>query len=172
MPSDPWPTTSYIGWVQASGTWVSRVLHLLHPLLMHLPCSRNCLVRSAVHFWFLMVWVVFRFAILNDLLLLGIWPCWIMGLFHGLVPMLLPYHSTIPVVMLFDSILLGLFGPVVYFPHSDLVCSLGLFLHCLQAPVSHFPLGHPWPICFPWASSALFPILLSYGLLLTLFGLP
>ena len=35
-----------------------------------------------------------------------------------------------------------------------------------------FPLGHPWPICFPWPSSALFLILLSHGLLLTLLGFP
>ena len=73
---------------------------------MHLPCSGDCSVRSVVHFWLLMAWVVFRFAILNDLLLLGIGPYWIMGL----VPMLLPYHSTILAVMLFDSILPGLFG--------------------------------------------------------------
>ena len=74
--------------------------------------------------------------------------------------------------MLFNSILLGLFGPTVYFLPSDSVCSLGLFLHCLRAPVSHFPLGHPWPICFPWACSAFFLILLSHGPLLTLFRLP
>ena len=85
MLSDSWPTTSYIGWVQAGGAWVSRVLNLLHPSLMHLPCSRDWSVRSAVHFWLLMAWVVFQSAILYDLLLLGIRPCWIMGLsFPGL----------------------------------------------------------------------------------------
>ena len=30
-----------------------------------------------------------------------------------------------------------------------------------------FSLGHPWPICLPWASSALLLTLYSYGLLLT-----
>ena len=60
--------------------------------------------------------------------------------------------------------MLGLFGPAVYFPPSDSVCSLGLFLHCLLAPVSHFPLGHPWPICFPWASSTLFQSCFPMGL--------
>ena len=75
---------------------------------------------------------------------------------RGLVSIFLPYYSTILAVMLLDSILLGLFGLVVYFPPSDSVYSLGLFLHCLQALVSHFPLGHPWPICFPWASSTFF----------------
>ena len=80
MPFDPWPTTSYIGWVQAGGAWVSRVLHLLHPSLMHLPCSGDWSVHFVVHFWLLMAWVVFRSAILYDLLLLGIGLCWIMGL--------------------------------------------------------------------------------------------
>ena len=80
MPSNPWPTTSFIGWVQAGGTWVSRVLHLFHSPLMHLPCSGDWSVHSAMHFWLLMVWVVFQSAILHDLLLLGIRPCWIMGL--------------------------------------------------------------------------------------------
>ena len=49
-------------------------------------CSCICrdleigLVRSTVHFWLLMVWVVFRSVILYDLLLLGIRLRWIMGL--------------------------------------------------------------------------------------------
>ena len=30
-----------------------------------------------------------------------------------------------------------------------------------------FSLGHPWPICLPWASSALLLTLYSHGLLLT-----
>ena len=33
-----------------------------------------------------------------------------------------------------------------------------------------FSLGHPWPICLPWASSALLLPLYSHGLLLTLLG--
>ena len=84
--------------------------------------------------------------------------------FHGLVSIFLPYHSAIPTVILLDLILLGLFGPAVYFPPSDSVYSLGLFLHCLRAPVSHFPLGHLWPIWFPWASSALFQFCFPMGL--------
>ena len=47
---------------------------------MHLPCSGDWSVRFVVHFWLLMAWVVFWSAILYDLLLLGIGPCWIMGL--------------------------------------------------------------------------------------------
>ena len=82
----------------------------------------------------------------------------------GLVSIFLPYHSTILTVTLLDSILLGLFGPVVYFPPSDSMYSPGLFLHYLRAPVSHFPLGHPWPICFPWAYSAFFQSCFPMGL--------
>ena len=35
-----------------------------------------------------------------------------------------------------------------------------------------FSLGHPWPICLPWASSALLLTLYSYELLLTSLGFP
>ena len=85
----------------------------------------------------------------------------------------LPYHSIIPAVMLFDPSLLGLFRLAAYSSLNDLVWSLGFLLHCLRAPVSHlFPLGHPWPICFPWASSAIFLILHSYRFLLTPLGFP
>ena len=41
----------------------------------------------------------------------------------------------------------------------------------LLCPIS-FLFGHPWPICFPWASMAHFLILHSHGLLLTLLGFP
>ena len=43
--------------------------------------------------------------------------------------------------------------------------------HCLWAPLVHsLLLGHPWPICFPWVSSAHFLILHSHELLLILLG--
>ena len=61
----------------------------------------------------------------------------------GLVSIFMSYHFAIPALELLDSILLGLFGLNVYFPPSDSVYSLGLFLHCFRAFVSHFPLGHP-----------------------------
>ena len=39
--------------------------------------------------------------------------------------------------------------------------------------MSHlFSFGCPWPICFPWASLALFLILHSHGLLLGFLGFP
>ena len=46
-------------------------------------------------------------------------------------------------------------------------------LHCLWALLSHFfLLEHPWPICFPWISSAHFLSLHTHRLLLTLLGFP
>ena len=46
-------------------------------------------------------------------------------------------------------------------------------LHCLWAPLYHlFFLRHPWPICFPWTSLAIFLILRSHKLLLTPLGFP
>ena len=43
--------------------------------------------------------------------------------------------------------------------------------HYIACGLAHFfLLGHPWPICFPWASSAHFLILYSHGFLLTLLG--
>ena len=35
-----------------------------------------------------------------------------------------------------------------------------------------FSIGHPWPICLPWASSTFLLTLYSLGLLLTLLGFP
>ena len=66
-----------------------------------------------------------------------------------------------------DLILPGLFGPVVYsFPN-------GLTRPWAFLPIgSCFSLGHPWPICLPWASLALSLTLYSYGLLLTSLGFP
>ena len=85
----------------------------------------------------------------------------------------MPFHSAIPAVMLFDPSLLGLFVPAAYFSLNDLVRSLGFLLHYLRAPISHlFPLGHPWLICFPWASLALFLTLHSHELLLTHLSFP
>jgi len=94
----------------------------------------------------------------------------------------LPYHSTIPTMVLFDPCLLGFFRPTACFSLNDSIWWLDLYscyfgflnpLHCLWAPLSHFfLLKHPWPICFPWASSAHFPTLHSHGLLLTLLSFP
>ena len=84
------------------------------------------------------------------------------------------HYSAIPAVMSFGLSLLGFFGLAACSSLNDSAWSLGFFLlHYLRAPVSHlFPLGHPWPICFPWASLAYFLTLRSHGLLLTPLGFP
>ena len=86
---------------------------------------------------------------------------------------LLPFHSIIPAAKLFASISLGLFGLAVYSSPNGLVRPLVLFLHHWRAPVSHlFSFGRFWPICFPWASLAIFLTLHSHGLLLSSLGFP
>ena len=83
----------------------------------------------------------------------------------------LPYHSIIPAAKLLASIPLGLFRPVVYSSPDGPVRPLVLLLQHWQAPVSHlFSLRRPGPVCFPWASSALFLTLHSHGLLLNSLG--
>ena len=68
---------------------------------------------------------------------------------------------------LFASILLGLFGSAIYSSPNGLVQPLVLLLHHWRVPVSHlFSLKRPGPVCFPWASPALFLTLYSHRLLL------
>ena len=84
----------------------------------------------------------------------------------------LPYHSVIPAVMLFDSSLLGLFGPVAYSSLNDSIwslnsysCYFGLFYYIacgLLCPI-YFFLGILGPF---------FLVLCSHGFLLTLLGFP
>ena len=150
------------------------------PLSMRWLWSGGSFAHSVAHPWLLMAWAIFWFPILYGLLLLGARLCLIVGfssfslLFCSFLQScyhFLPYHFAIPVVMLFDLSLLGLFGPATYSSLNDSVWSLGFLLHCLRALVSHlFPLGHPWLICFPWAFSAIFLILCFHRLLLTYLG--
>ena len=105
----------------------------------------------------------------------------------------LPCHSAISIVVLFDPCLLvlflGLLHVLLSIGYNDPVWSLDLYsCYCglswpitllmgsfnpFLSPLAHFfLLGHPQPICFPWASSAHFLILHSHGLLLTLFSFP
>ena len=83
--------------------------------------------------------------------------------------------------MLFDPSLLGLFGSTAYSSFNGSIwsldsysCYFGLFYYiALWALLSHlFLLGHPWPICFLWASLALLLTLHSHGLLLTSLDFP
>ena len=86
---------------------------------------------------------------------------------------LLSYHSIIPTVKLFASILLGFFGPAVYSSPNGPVRQLVLLLYHWRAPVSHlFSLRYLGLVCFPWASSTIFLTLHSYELLLNYLGFP
>ena len=83
-------------------------------------------------------------------------------------------HTAIPLYYsCCEVVCLNLVGPTVYSFPNGLVWPLVLLLHYWRAPVSHlFSLGRPEPVCFPWASSALFLTLHSHGLLLNSLGFP
>ena len=147
---------------------------------MRLSWSGGLSAHSATHPWLLMAWAIIWLPILYGLFLLGVGLCLIVG-FSSFNPLFcsflqscyhfLPYCSVIPTVMLFDPSLRGLFGLAAYSSPNDSAWSLGFLLHCLRALVFHlFPLGHPWPIYFPWAFLALFLTLHSHVLLLTPLG--
>ena len=160
LTSDPWHTSSCIGWVQASDVWVLRVLHFcVCPKLAYYSCVRHgqvaCLhiLPSILDF----LW----YELFTDL---SLWLAPVMGL--GFVWLWVFFSSThyfahfcnlaFFAVMLFDPSLLGLFGFVAYSSLDNSIWSLVFLLHGLQAPASHlFPPGRPWPIYFPWASSAI-----------------
>ena len=195
LTSGPWPTilvlagyrlvvprpcayfTSFVCWKLV---YCSCVCHGLKAHLCILPLILDLLWRE----------LFFDLSFFIGLLLSRAEPCLIVGFspfspFFALSIVLfsfLPYHSIIPVIVLFDSCLLGLLGllPILLsmtqyghwiYTHA----TLGFLnsLHCSWAPLSHFfLLKHPWPICFPWPSLALFLTLHSHGLLLTLLGFP
>ena len=139
-------------------------------LLMHLPWFGGSFAHSTAHPWLLMAWAIFWFPILYGLLPLKAGLCLIVGfssfnLLFLLLPQscyhFLPYHSTIPAVMLFDPSLLGLFGPAAYSSLNDSIWSLGFLLHCLWGLVSHlFMLGILGPFsAFPWVFTNSFRLL-------------
>ena len=127
-----------------------------------------------------MVWATYWFLILYGPLPLRAGLCLIVSFSSFSLPFcsflqfcyhFLSFHSAIPAVILFDPNLLGLFGPAAYSFCNDSIWSFGLCFKLLVGSLSHlFPPRHPWPICFPWASLALFLTLRSHGLLLTLLG--
>ena len=100
------------------------------------------------------------------------WYLFITGFYTSFGPFLdcpcfLPYYSIIPAVMTqsyWDS--LGL--PFILSP-SGLTWPL-IFLLMGSCVSFVFSLGHPWPICFIWASSSLLLTLHSHELLLTSLG--
>ena len=149
----------------------AQLLHVSKTCPLRLPWSEGSTAHPTAHPWLLMAWAIFWFLILYGPLPLRAGLCLIVGfssfslLFCSFLQScyhFLPYHSAIPVVTLFDPSLLLILLLMTQCAH------LGFVLHYLWALLSHlFPFGHPWPICFPWASLALFLTLHSYGLLLT-----
>ena len=129
-------------------------------LFMRLPWLACTIYRPFLTiFWFpFSLWL----ALLRDWALLDDGLCFSSTYPFSSCP-LLPYYSIIPVVKLFASILLDLFGPAVYSSPNGPVRLLVLSLHHWRAPVSHlFSLGCPGPVFFPWASST---ILLNFAFL-------
>ena len=75
--------------------------------------------------------------------------------------------------MLFDPILLDLFGPTVYSSPNGPVWPLVLLLHYLRVLVSHLlPLRHPWPTCFSLGFLGPFPNSAFPWSFTNFFGLP
>ena len=134
------------------------------------------------HLWLLMAWAIFWFLILYGLLPLkaGLWL--IVGSYSF---SLLSYSFRSLATISYCTILLFLLwcyltpacwaslGLLLILLSMTQYDHLGFVLHCLWALLSHlFPLGHPWPTSFPWASLTVFLTLRSHGLLLTLLGFP
>ena len=128
---------------------------------MHSSWPGGLSTHPAIHPWLFMAWAVFWFFFMVCSPY-GAGLCLIVGFSQPILLRLsvvlhfLLHYSAIPNVMLFEPSLLGLFESATYSSLNDLVWSLGFLLHGLRAPASHlFPFGCPWPIYFPWASSAL-----------------
>ena len=109
------------------------------------------------------------FPFLYGLPYLGARPCLAMGfafLQPTLFPAILSCHTTL-------SFLLRSCFISIYSSPNCPVRPLVLLLYHWWAPVSHlFSLRRPELVCFPWASSDLFLILHSHGLLLNSLGFP
>ena len=154
---------------------------------MCLPWFGGSFAYSAVHPWLLMAWAIFWFLILYGLLPLGARFCLIVGfssfslLFYSFRSLATISCRTTLLFLLWCYLTQACWVSLGLLPFlNDSIWSLDSYschfelfyfyflLHCLWASLSHlFLLGHPWPICFPWASLALFLILRSHGFLLT-----
>ena len=113
------------------------------------------------------------FSFFYDLTHLGAGFCLMVGFTFFSSPLFLLPPPAIPLCYSCynDSILLGLFRPVVYSFPQWLSMAINPPTHGLLCPFC-FSFGHPWPICFLWASLAPLLTLHSHGLLLTLLGFP
>ena len=139
-------------------------------------CSCVCrgwLSQSAIRFLLLS-----GFPSLYGLPYLGAGSCLTVS-FAFLQPTLFPAtiscHITLSFLLrnCFTSIRLGLFRHAVYSSPNGPTWPLVLLLYHFRALVSHlFSFGRLGPVCFPWASLALFLTLHSHELLLNSLGFP
>ena len=196
-----WPMThhSNIGWVQVGGAWALCVLHFcVCSKLVCCSCVCHGLeVRLRVLLFILSpLWcelisdpLFFMACFLQGLGISWLWAFLPFSLLFAPsvgLPVFLPCHSVISIATLFDPYSLGLFRAygIFFFQLVTMTqyghwvyshATLGFLdsLYCLWAPLANFVLlGHPRPVCFPWASSAHFLTLYSHGILLTLLGFP
>ena len=178
LTSDSWPTTSCIGWVQAGDVWALCVLYFcVCPKLADCSCVCRGL-EACLHILppILTLYGVSYFLI-SRFLWLAPFKSWTLLDCGFFLPS--AYSFTLSIILLsFPAMPLchsccnviwpKLTGPLwAYFLFFSqwlnmvigfiLMLFWASLLHCLWAPLSHlFLLRHPWPICFPWASLALF----------------
>ena len=145
---------------------------------MHLPWSGDWSVRSAMHFWLLMAWVVFQSAIFYALLLLEVGPCRIMGLpSPGLLCIYSVALLAFPTIPLYYScyniVWLNPAGPLwacCLFPSQWLSVFTRPFLTLFAGSCIPFPYWASLTHLLSLGFLDPFPILLSHWPLLTLLG--
>ena len=172
---------SNIGWVQVGGAWALCVLHFcVCSKLVCCSCVCHGLeVRLRVLLFILSpLWcelisdpLFFMACFLQGLGISWLWAFLPFSLLFAPsvgLPVFLPCHSVISIATLFDPYSLGLFRAygILFFQLVTMTqyghwvyshATLGFLdsLYCLWAPLANFVLlGHPRPVCFPWASSA------------------
>ena len=160
---------SCIGWVQAGEIWSLCVpsFHICPKFVCYSLVCRGlevCLHSLPFILW-PFIWAAFWFPVP-----LRGWYLFVTGLYTSFGPFLdclsfLSYYSVIPAVMT-QSCWASLGLPFILSP-SGLTWPL-VFLLMGSCVSFVFSLGHPWPICFIWASSSLLLTLHSHELLLTL----
>ena len=164
---------SCIGWVQASEIWALYVPSF-HICLKSVCCSLVCHgLEVCLHSLPFVLWPFIWAAFWFPAPLRG-WYLFFTGLYTSFGPFLdclsfLSYYSVIPAVMT-QSCWASLGLPFILSP-SGLTWPL-VFLLMGSYVLFSFSLGHPWPICFLWASLSILLTLHSHGLLLTSLGFP
>ena len=188
-----------IGWVHVGGAWALCMLHL-HVCPKLICCSCVChgleVHLRILPFILYLLWhelfsdpPFFMVCLPQGLSLSWLWAflpfSTLFAPSFGL-PVFLSCNSVVPATALFDPyslchfraycILFSQLVTMTQYGHWVYThATLGFLdqLQCLWAPLAHFfLLGHPRPICFPWASSVRLLTLYSHELLLTLLGFP